>query len=95
MAFSRLSKDRRVEAEQNQRWFLPGFSASGKDLFKIVEVELIYNVVLASGAQQRNSVIYYCSVAKSCPTLCDPMDCSTPGFPVLYYLLEFAQIHVH
>ena len=52
MAFSRLSKDRRVEAEQNQRWFLPGFSASGKGLFKIVEVELIYNVVLASGAQQ-------------------------------------------
>ena len=31
-----------------------------------------------------------CSVAKSCLTLCNPMDCSTPGFPVLYYLLEFA-----
>ena len=27
-----------------------------------------------------------CSVAKSCPTLCNPMDCSTPGFYVLYYL---------
>ena len=27
--------------------------------------------------------------------LCDPMDCSMPGFPVLHYLLEFAQIHVH
>ena len=27
--------------------------------------------------------------------LCDPMDCSTPGFPVLHYLLEFAQTHVH
>ena len=37
----------------------------------------------------------YCSVAKSCPTLCYPMDCSTPGFPVLHYLLEFSQIHVH
>ena len=57
VAFSRLSKDRYVEAEQNQRWFLPGFSASGKDLFKIAEVELIYSAVLASGAQQRNSVI--------------------------------------
>ena len=31
----------------------------------------------------------------SCPTLCDPMDCSTPGFPVLQYLLEFAQTHIH
>ena len=35
------------------------------------------------------------SVAKSCPTLCDPTDCSTLGFPVLHYLLEFAQIHFH
>ena len=33
--------------------------------------------------------------AKSCLTLCDPMDCSMPGFPVLHYLPEFAQIHVH
>ena len=36
-----------------------------------------------------------CSVAKLCLTLCDPMDCSTPGFPVLHYLPEFAQTHVH
>ena len=36
-----------------------------------------------------------CSVAKLCPTLCDPMDCSTPGSSVLHCLLEFAQIHVH
>ena len=31
----------------------------------------------------------------SCPTLCDPMDCSMLGFPVLQYLLEFAQIYFH
>ena len=36
-----------------------------------------------------------CSVTKSCPTLCDPMNCSIPGFPVLHYPLEFAQTHVH
>ena len=36
-----------------------------------------------------------CSVAMSCPTLCNPMDCSMPGFPVLYYLPESAEIHVH
>ena len=36
-----------------------------------------------------------CSVAQSCQTLFDPMDCSTPGFLVLHHLLEFAQIHVH
>ena len=37
----------------------------------------------------------YCSVAKLCSTLCNPMDCSMPGFPALHYLLKFAQIHVH
>ena len=35
-----------------------------------------------------------CSVTKLCPTLCDPMDYSTPGFPVVHHLLEFAQAHV-
>ena len=35
------------------------------------------------------------SVAQSYLTLCDPMDCSMPGFPVYYQLLELAQIHVH
>ena len=34
-------------------------------------------------------------VTQSSPTLCDPMDCSTPGFPVLHHLLELAQIHIH
>ena len=36
-----------------------------------------------------------CSVAELCLTLCDSMDCSTSGFPVLRYLPEFAQTHVH
>ena len=36
-----------------------------------------------------------CSVAQSCPTLCDPMNCSRPGFPVHHHLPEFAQTHVH
>ena len=35
-----------------------------------------------------------CSVTKLCPTLCDPIDCSTPGFPVLHYLPEFAQTSI-
>ena len=34
-----------------------------------------------------------CSVAKSCPTLCNPMDCSMPGSSVLHYLSEFAQAY--
>ena len=36
-----------------------------------------------------------CLVTQSHPNFCDPMDCSMPGFPVLQYLPEFAQTHVH
>ena len=39
--------------------------------------------------------VQFSSVAQICPTLYDPMDCSTPGFPVHHQLLELAQIHVH
>ena len=41
------------------------------------------------------ALVYCCSVTKSCLVLCDSMNCSTPGFPVLQYLPEFAQIHVY
>ena len=57
---------------------------------------------------QENTLLYYffkvhlesqtlcccCSVTKLCLTLCDPMDCSTPGFTVLHHLPEFAQTHI-
>ena len=39
--------------------------------------------------------IQFRSVTQSCLTLCDPMDCSTPGFPVHHQLPELAQTHVH
>ena len=59
----------------------------------------MYNwFTLLYSRNQHNSVInyvVYCSVTQLCSTLCDPMDCSTPGFPVLHYLLEFALTHVH
>ena len=41
---------------------------------------------------RENNVLF---VAKMCRILCNPVECSTPGFPVLHYLLEFAQTHVH
>ena len=41
------------------------------------------------------SSVQFSSVAQSCPTLCDPMNCSTPGLPVYHQLLEFTQTHVH
>ena len=39
--------------------------------------------------------IQFSSVAQSCPNLCDPMNCSTPGPPVHHHLPEFTQTHVH
>ena len=39
--------------------------------------------------------VQFSSVAQSCLTLCDPMNCSTPGLLVHHHLLEFTQTHVH
>ena len=39
--------------------------------------------------------VQFSSVAQSCTTLCDPMNCSTPGLPVHHQLPEFTQTHVH
>ena len=41
------------------------------------------------------SSVQFSSVAQSCPTLCDPMNCSMPGLPVHHQLPEFTQTHVH
>ena len=52
-------------------------------------------LVTAMGGTFENSSPCCFSVAQSCPTLCDPMDCSTSGLPVLHHLPELAQTHVH
>ena len=39
--------------------------------------------------------VQFSSGAQSCPTLCDPMNCSMPGLPVHHQLPEFTQTHVH
>ena len=44
---------------------------------------------------ENTSRLCYRLVAQSCLPLCDPMDCSTPVYPVLHHLLELAQTHVH
>ena len=48
-----------------------------------------------SEPSERFSSVQFNSVAQSCPTLCDPMNCSTPGLPVHHQLPEFTQTHVH
>ena len=46
------------------------------------------------GSRGKNTV-QFSSIAQLCPTLCDPMNCSTPGLPVCHQLLEFTQTNVH
>ena len=68
----------------NSRWSLSMTSC---------QLKLVYvNFINSSISWNRNCCCF--SVAKPLPTLCDPMDCSMPGFPVLHHLPEFAQTHV-
>ena len=64
----------------SQRW----------DLSRLLMLNLYFLNLFSSFTHSQFS-----SVAQSCPTLCDPMDCSTPGLPVHHQLLELAQTHVH
>jgi len=50
--------------------------------------DLVFKLILFHSVQLS-------SVAQSCPTLCVPINCSTPGLPVHHQLLEFTQTHVH
>ena len=57
------------------------------DLNKLeIKEDILYNSV---------EKYQFSSVAQSCPTLCDPMNRSTPGLPVHHQLPEFTQTHVH
>ena len=47
------------------------------------------------GVDANPATSYLSSVAQSCPTLCDPMDYSTPGLPTLHHFPDLAQTHVH
>ena len=47
------------------------------------------------GSPKYECSVQFSSVAQSCPTLCDPMNRSTPGLPVYHQLPEFTQIHIY
>ena len=60
--------------------------------FSFVEL-VLYN--LYNQCLRNFHLIQFSSVAQSCPTLCHPMNRSTPGLPVHHQLLEFTQTHIH
>ena len=57
--------------------------------------ELLQGTLLPNICPLHISSFQFSSVTQSCPTLCDPMNCSTPGLPAHHQLLEFTQTHVH
>ena len=61
----------------------------------VQEEAMRYLTDLRTGELLRLALVQFSSVAQSCPTLCDPMDCSTPGFSVHHQLPELTQTHVH
>ena len=63
-------------------------------LFYLYVILYIYLKIIDTILYNYN-VIPFSSVAQSCPTLCDPMNCSMPGLPVRNQPLEFTQTHVH
>ena len=54
---------------------------------------LVWSPFCSRNSQE--SSVQFSSVTRSCPTLCHPMNCSTPGLPVHHQLPEFVQTHVH
>ena len=68
-------------------------------LFDLFFVAFVITVI-HNGLPQRIlpfclTIKLYCSIDQLCPTVCDLMDCSMPGFSVLCQLLQLAQTHVH
>ena len=74
---------------------LPFPSKTGKSEVHLKKKKRLMKNGLFISFNHFHQYLLSCSVAQSCLTFCDPMDGSTPGFPVLYYLLEVAQTHVH
>ena len=63
------------------------------ELFSVVQLK--GNGIKLCLLKKKIYCCHCCSVIQSCSAFCEPMDYSTPGFPVLQHLLKFAQTHVH
>ena len=85
LEFNYFCNNKYIIFRQNQRW---------KMCYKVPEREELHLTNCGYSCNGESSV-QFSSVAQLCLTLCDPMDCSTPGLPVHHQLLELAQTHVH
>ena len=73
------------------------FQMSKLDLEEAEEQEIKFPISVGSSKKQESSrkTFQFSSVSQLCPTLCDPMNCSTPGLPIHHHLLEFTLTHIH
>ena len=69
-----------------------GKVAKGTISQPLILLEVFLKNISSVGPCEHGVYFYCCSVAQLCLTLCDPMDCSMPGFPVHHQLLELAQL---
>ena len=79
-------------------WTLPwAVQGASPHLLQIIPTSGLGNAFpsWSSHHTSQTRLLFVCSVTQSCPTLCNPMDCYTLGFPVLHHLPELAQTHVH
>ena len=63
--------------------------------FLLTHYQIRYIISLWKNVQIIYHSVQFSSVAQSCPTLCDPMNCSMPALPVHHQLPEFTQTHIH
>ena len=76
-------------------WIVADFPTRKQSQQRVWEAEWMRQGMWTPGSVYPFSSVQFSSVAQSCLTLCDPMECSTPGFPVHHQLPEPAQTHVH
>ena len=74
-------------------WRIPRIEESGG--LQSMGLQRIGHDLVTKPPPHEVTSVQFSSVAQSCPTLCDPMNHSTPGLPVHHQLLEFTQTHIH
>ena len=92
-----LTSDRPRDASHNFKTLslVLGLQCYHSSVLGLLYRILWFNNTELKSRQAQNHKRSYCSVAKSCLTLCNPIVCSTPGLPVHHQLPEFAQTHIH
>ena len=89
-----FSKELALHMRWPKYWSFSFSIISSKEHPGLISFRMDWSDLLAVQGTLRSLLQHHSSVAQSCPTPCNPMDHSTPDFPVHHQLLELAQMHV-